>query len=82
MNSLQQCFGIKRVVKEPDSTGSKRPLSHAVIGVSRDENDRDRVLAVGKSALKLQSIHAWQMDVQDQTGALVRACGIYILLSR
>jgi hypothetical protein len=63
---LKQCLSVERLTQEAGCSGFQCLRPDALLGESRDENDRQPVSLRLQKILRLDSAHAWRLNIRDE----------------
>ena len=67
MAPVKEIFLAEWLGEEAHGPGFQRPVANAVIGIGRDEDDRNLAASDGEVFLQSRTIHARHLDVEHQT---------------
>src|SRR5882757_5273978 len=82
VNAIKEFVVGKRFGEVAYGPRFQRLDARPIIGKSRDEDDRDRMVGRDQMLLQLEPVHTRHMHVQDQAGRLLQPLGAEKLLGR
>jgi len=69
---FNQCPSVERLTQEAGCSGFQRFRPDALLGESRDENDRQPVSLRLQKILQLDSAHAWHVNIRDHAAGVIQ----------
>jgi hypothetical protein len=69
---FDQCLGVERLTQKAGCSGFQCLRLDALVGESRDENDRQPISLRLQKILQLDSAHAWHLNIRDHAAGVIQ----------